>query len=588
MQLSVQERFRSAKAQSQRLLRKDAAHTDWMNECVPELMSHGKDQLVAVAACLNMWRDAWEETHPDGADDPGPDRPQKAIYARAREVLARGTWNEADHPRVPAGGPDGGQFGPGGGSSKPSKPGKSKKPAKKEDFDKAKITIAGDKAHQDAFIARWNEKVGEDPAEFKKGFMGGLDGHMNIGGSGSQMEIKGQVEDEGGKVLGTFTRNIDLENKIAKSAYFELQQSARNSDIGKHLLAGNVETYQELGIEKVRVYANIDVGGYAWAKYGYVPEASAWATLSAKLERKIGGGSSTSSSGDTYEADDWNMLSSDRQDDVRDAWMRSTYSEFLSSEEQNWRESGQAKDDAKRELASMYGGGDIPEWASEAFDGAREYREERDQPPIPYTNKQLYDAITVDYESRNGDGEDDPDISFDDDKLKEPIGYDPAQGTLPGIEPIDPASYLTQDMRDRIEKRMIASFDKKAEDDAQEIDPPTYLADSIAEYQEEYWDQKDDDEKLRHAVDLGLADIEIESEDDEDDGLGLNPELFPPEEDELLKAVRSNDPKSIWKIADHPRGKELLLGTDWNGVLNLKDKESMARFNEYVGRRKHG
>jgi predicted ABC-type ATPase len=52
------------------------AHSDWMDECVPELMGYGKDQLVAVAACMNMWRDAWEESHPDGADDPGPDRPQ--------------------------------------------------------------------------------------------------------------------------------------------------------------------------------------------------------------------------------------------------------------------------------------------------------------------------------------------------------------------------------------------------------------------------------------------------------------------------------------------------------------------------------
>ena len=58
--------------QEKGLRRKADAHTDWMNECVPELIGHGKDQLVAVAACLNMWRDAWEESHPDGADDPGP------------------------------------------------------------------------------------------------------------------------------------------------------------------------------------------------------------------------------------------------------------------------------------------------------------------------------------------------------------------------------------------------------------------------------------------------------------------------------------------------------------------------------------
>jgi hypothetical protein len=29
-----------------------------------------------------------------------------------------------------------------------------------------------------------------------------------------------------------------------------------------------------------------------------------------------------------------------------------------------------------------------------------------------------------------------------------------------------------------------------------------------------------------------------------------------------------------------------LLGTDWNGTLNLKDKETMDRFNAYVGKSK--
>lgn len=69
-QLSNEQRCRIAKSQALRLLAK-SAHSDWMDECVPKLMDMGKDQTVAVAACLNMWRDAWEETHPDGADDTG-------------------------------------------------------------------------------------------------------------------------------------------------------------------------------------------------------------------------------------------------------------------------------------------------------------------------------------------------------------------------------------------------------------------------------------------------------------------------------------------------------------------------------------
>ena len=352
------------------------------------------------------------------------DLAQRFRIAKAHSQRLLKEWDEGKHPRVPAGGPDGGQFGPGGGGSESeSKPGggKSKKPAKKEDFDKAKVTLPPDKAAQDAFIEKWNDKVGVDPATFKTNFMGGLDGSMRMSATGNQINVNGEVHDSDGKKLGDFERNIKLDSKSAYSAYFKLNKSATKHDTGKKLLAGNIDTYKKLGIETVTVTANIDVGGYAWAKYGYIPTASAWASLRSDLERKLGGGSSSRPASDnTMEADEWSMLSDDVQSDVRDRWMRDSRDEFISSEEQNWRESGQAKDDAKRELAAMYSGGDIPEWVTEALDGARNYREAKDLPPIPYTNKQLYDAITVDYESRNGDGEDDPEISFDDDLLKEP------------------------------------------------------------------------------------------------------------------------------------------------------------------------
>lgn len=511
-------------------------------------------------------------------------------------------WDEGKHPRVPAGGPDGGQFGPGGGGAEGSTPSsskpKGKKPAKKEDFDKAKIGIrvaggSGSTQSEQAFIAKWNDKVGIEPEEFKKTFLGGVNASMNIVDYGTKYNVTGSIWGEGaqeGVEVGSYERDIKVDAKEAYSAYFKLNKSTTKHNIGKKILAGNIETYEQLGIEKVEVSANIDVGGYAWAKYGYVPTQASWDSMRGKLESRLTGEerSSRPQSSNTIEADDWNMLSSDVQSDVRDRWMRDSRDEFISSEEQNWRESGQAKDDAKRELASMYGGGDIPEWASEAFDGARSYFEERDQPPIPYTNKQLYDAISLEYDGGNGDGEDDPDISFDDDLLKEPTGYDPSQGTLPGIEPIDPASFLTKDMRDRIEKRMIAAFDKKAEDNADNIDPPSYLAENVEEYQDDYWNQKSEREMLQHAVDYGMADIEIEpDEDDEEPQQEMDLPAEPKTgETPLLDAVRSRDPKSIWKVADSSRGKELLLNTNWSGVLSLKDKESMARFKEYVGRAK--
>jgi hypothetical protein len=508
--------------------------------------------------------------------------------ARSRRLLQK-EWDEGKHPRVPAGGPDGGQFGEGGGGATSTAKPKGKKKVKREDFEKADVELSMISSNIEPFIDKWNDKVGEDPAEFKKSFMGGLDGTMKLSGSGSAIEITGSIRTDAGTAVGSFAREIDLDNKVAKSAYFALDKSTRGSDIGKNLLAGNVETYRELGVEKVKVFANIDVGGYAWAKYGYVPEAAAWAELRRGLERKLTGESSSSSSArdNVIEADDWDMLTSDVQSDVRDRWMRESHDEFLRSEEQNWRDSGQAKDDAKRELADEFTNdqvstADVPAWVNEALDGARQYREDKGQPPIPYTNRQLYDAVELTFDSRRGDGEDDPDIGFDDNMLKEPVGYDPSQGTLPGIEPEDPSQRLTEDMRKRIEKRLIAAFDKEAEDKASRIDAPSYLADSVSEYQDEYWDSMDDSERLRHARDYGMADIAIEPPEEPE-----QLELPKAEADPLLAAVRSSDPKSIWKIADSARGKELLLGKSWDGVLDLKDKESMKRFDQYVGRRQH-
>jgi hypothetical protein len=554
----------------------------------------GNDKKMAIFRVdmniIQLMEEAEKFTGGEGKLSVADEARRKAWLAARVQALALLRAFDPSEPRD-----DAGKWTSGGGGESESKPsgGKSGKKAKKEDFDKAKVALPPDKAAQDAFIEKWNDKVGVDPATFKTNFMGGLDGPMRLSATGDQININGEIHDSDGKALGNFERNINLDSKSAYSAYFKLNKSATKHDTGKKLLAGNIDTYKKLGVEQVRVTANIDVGGYAWAKYGYIPTQDAWNSLRTKLESKLTGGSSSASSrprsDNTIEADDWSMLSDDVQSDVRDRWMNDTRDEFISSEEQNWRESGQAKDDAKRELADDFTNyqvatGDVPAWVDEALDGARKYFEDRGQPEIPYSNRQLYDAVELTYESNRGDGEDDPDIGFDDKMLQEPTGYDPNQPTLPGIEPEDPSQRLTQAMRDRIERRMVAAFDKKAEDDAQEMDAPSYLADSVSEYQDDYWDQKSDREKLQHAIDYGMADIEIEP-DEEDEEPQQEMELPSQEEaDPLLAAVRSSDPKSIWKVADSPKGKDLLLGTGWSGILNLKDKEQMDRFNKYVGK----
>jgi hypothetical protein len=45
--------------------------------------------------------------------------------------------------------------------------------------------------------------------------------------------------------------------------------------------------WQKLGVHQVNLEANVDVGGYAWAKYGFLPGSSMWRDLSQQVGNRI-------------------------------------------------------------------------------------------------------------------------------------------------------------------------------------------------------------------------------------------------------------------------------------------------------------
>jgi hypothetical protein len=491
----------------------------------------------------------------------------------------RKEFDESEHPRVPAGEPGGGQFtGGGGGADAPAaqedaKPVGGKKKIDIEDFQKAKVGLAHrvthDRAGTEKFLGMWNEHVQEAPEEFKHDFLGGIEGSMNIDTRGDEWIISGSLEQDGEKI-GDYNRSINWASKSAESAYFRLASGDRGQGVGKTLLASNVAMYQRLGLGGVDVHANIDVGGYAWAKYGYVPKPSSWRSLQSDIEEsidKLAGGSLT------YTASSWDELSSEQQGSIYDAWAEATHSEFLDSEIESWRDSGQALEDAKTNLAESQW--HTKDWALEAVQG---YIEKN--PDVPFTDKQILDAMSIDYHGRYGDGRDDPEITFHDDKLNEPKGFDATQPELPlpGVEPIKPEDKLTQDMRDGIEREMVKAFNSQAEDNAAEIDPPDYLSENIAEYQSDTWAGMRDGDKFSWAE--GHGHIGEETSD------GGDAEIDESTADDLRQLASSSDPKAIWAIADSAYGKKLLLGTDWNGKIDFSDPETMSRFNAYVGKKK--
>ena len=79
------------------------------------------------------------------------------------------------------------------------------------------------------------------------------------------------------------------EKKSATHDTFELTDDAQGKGIAKKLMREAVDLYKQVGIVSVKLNANISLGSYAWARYGFVPRERVWFRLRdiiyAKFER---------------------------------------------------------------------------------------------------------------------------------------------------------------------------------------------------------------------------------------------------------------------------------------------------------------
>jgi hypothetical protein len=73
-------------------------------------------------------------------------------------------------------------------------------------------------------------------------------------------------------------RVADFTKGEARHSYLRLNNEATGGGIAKELLANQVALYQKTKgeINSVSLTADINVGTYAWAKYGFVPDKPAW------------------------------------------------------------------------------------------------------------------------------------------------------------------------------------------------------------------------------------------------------------------------------------------------------------------------
>jgi hypothetical protein len=92
---------------------------------------------------------------------------------------------------------------------------------------------------------------------------------LKDGSRGPTVEVEGIVRTADGSYVGGFTRSIYVKLKEVHHDLFTLNGSQQGTGFGSAWYQSSEVTYKEAGIKEVTIYANIDVGGYAWARMGF-------------------------------------------------------------------------------------------------------------------------------------------------------------------------------------------------------------------------------------------------------------------------------------------------------------------------------
>lgn len=93
------------------------------------------------------------------------------------------------------------------------------------------------------------------------------------------------ADDDSRTEITRIYRRNDAGDLIVKHDMFETD--SQRSGVAKRVIAEQFDQYRQLGAKRVELYANLDVGAYAWARFGFVPEDGQWADLRDRIAMRV-------------------------------------------------------------------------------------------------------------------------------------------------------------------------------------------------------------------------------------------------------------------------------------------------------------
>lgn len=82
-------------------------------------------------------------------------------------------------------------------------------------------------------------------------------------------------------------RKFNLSEQSVYHDYLVVKDEFQGQGLTRKLFRDSLPLYEKLGIERIDVYAALDRGAYAWARYGFVPKQKDWKHLSSDIRSRL-------------------------------------------------------------------------------------------------------------------------------------------------------------------------------------------------------------------------------------------------------------------------------------------------------------
>ena len=166
---------------------------------------------------------------------------------------------------------------------------KSKKAASSKDVERY-TSSKMDETERERLANTWNELIKDkSPDEF-------FDSVFRDKPPGKDFEIRLRTFSKAGLKFSVSTSEVEIVREMYQDSkgglvvyhdLFELKKTQTGLGYGKKFLKNSIDAYQDMGVDKVETLANIDVGGYAWAKYGYLPTEEGLKSIKKHINHKV-------------------------------------------------------------------------------------------------------------------------------------------------------------------------------------------------------------------------------------------------------------------------------------------------------------